>query len=190
MTLQIKAQLSIFIHTVKNANFIFYNLKDLILLSNNYYMKSSTGLHFCCFLKCSIYAHRIHSSYCTACSHFRSYDQLCFFITVPEGINCTRYSFDRSTMETWLYATSLTGNLPSWPGFCLDICGKSFPTSSPYTLNVDIKLFSYGADSGQDGVMYNVRDMYNFDYVYFRWSFIWEYIYGTIFSDFCSWIDG
>ena len=86
MSLQIEAQHSIFLHTLKNANFIFYNLKDIILLNHNYKLKSITGLHFFCFLKCPFHAHCIQLSFCTELVVILGHTTNCVFKQFPKAL--------------------------------------------------------------------------------------------------------
>lgn len=66
----------------------------------------------------------------------------------------------------------LNGDHGSWPGdgFCRALRMDEINTGDPYTLTVD--LFNVdgllGVNSGHPGVMYNVIDENNFDFVFFR----------------------
>ena len=85
------------------------------------------------------------------------------------GIDCTRYTIDRATSEITLSALELSDGEPSWPGFCTSICEKlTCLMSSPYTVSADMKLISHTGLDGHLGMMYNVKNVENFDYVYLR----------------------
>ena len=91
-------------------------------------------------------------------------------ISVPEGINCTTFAVDRRSSITTLGAVELADGEPSWRGFCISIIEKPvcLVSSPPYKVSVDMELLSFAASYGHVGMMYNVKDMDTFDFVYFR----------------------
>lgn len=60
----------------------------------------------------------------------------------------------------------------TWPddGFCRVLPGKELNARDPYTMTVELMnvIGKDGVDSGHPGVIYNVVDENNFDFVYFR----------------------
>ena len=90
------------------------------------------------------------------------------FFPVPEVSDCTLCSVDYRT-----FTTTLTAGWPGFSsdGFCRSICdGRVLVSLSPYTLFVNLISVSSrsGNKYGHPGIMYNVHDMNNYDFVYIR----------------------
>ena len=99
---------------------------------------------------------------------FKQYKKCFLIMTVPEVTNCTKYAVDLATSVTTLSSIRLSTGQPFWPGFRISIIEKPACLASPYKLSADMIHVSHTRDWGHVGMMYNVKDVDNFDYVYFR----------------------
>ena len=89
------------------------------------------------------------------------------FIVTDSMVGCTESHVDCESR-----VTTLTAGLPSTTaGLCRSSCqGCACAASLRYTMSVDLMNVNgwLGIDSGHPGAMYNVKDMNNFDFAYFR----------------------
>lgn len=61
----------------------------------------------------------------------------------------------------------MIGTGGTWPsaGFCRTMISKSIAGSS---YSISVKLFNVRSSTGHLGILYNAKDINNFDFVYFR----------------------
>ena len=104
---------------------------------------------------------------------FRNYDISALPVAVSE--------FGCRKVESLPGYTLVDANHGSWPkdGFCRVLVPMANNIHGAYKLTVELYNQNgwTGVNSGHPGIIYNVIDMNNFDFVYFRWVLISKFFW-------------